>query len=81
MKEFAFGLGLSPIVDVLDENASKRSLPASRPMRRSAPTPTNSASCRGGFGYDTMRPRRDWRDDVNKSSSWQGRTTSAKALS
>ena len=65
VKEFAFGLGLSPIVDVLDEHASKRIFLIAADEAIGARADELGELSRR-FGYDTMRQRRDWRDDVNK---------------
>jgi ATP-dependent exoDNAse (exonuclease V) beta subunit len=68
VKEFAFGLGLSPIVDVLDEDAARRTFlaAASKAIGEYAEALGELTRI---FGYDTIRPKgggkpRDWRDDV-----------------
>lgn len=63
VKEFAFGLGLSPIVDVIDEKASKII------FRKSADLAIGKyakelQSLAKYFGYDDAFKSSDWRDDV-----------------
>jgi len=65
VKEFAFGLGLSPIVDIIDEKGAKRAFViAADEAFGSCADALGALSVR--FGYDAGRSRRDWRDDVNK---------------
>lgn len=63
VKEFAFGLGLSPIVDVIDERASKVI------FRQSADLAIGKYASEllvlaKAFGYDDSFQPKDWRDDV-----------------
>lgn len=63
VKEFAFGLGLSPIVDVIDEKASKII------FRQSADHAIGKYASEllilaKAFGYDDSFQSKDWRDDV-----------------
>lgn len=63
VKEFAFGLGLSPIVDVIDEKASRII------FRKSADVAIGKyarqlQSLARHFGYDDAYKPADWRDDV-----------------
>jgi ATP-dependent exoDNAse (exonuclease V) beta subunit len=67
VKEFAFGLGLSPIVDVIDEEVAKST------FRKAADAAIAGHADELGrlselFGFgDQPRQRKDWRDDVNKA--------------
>jgi ATP-dependent exoDNAse (exonuclease V) beta subunit len=66
VKEFAFGLGLSPIVDVIDEDVAKST------FRKSSDEAIGRHADELGtlarlFSYeDGFRKPKDWRDDVNK---------------
>lgn len=65
VKEFAFGLGLSPIVDVIDETA------AESVFREAANIAIGKRADELGrlaraFGYDEAYSEKDWRADVNK---------------
>ena len=65
VKEFAFGLGLSPIVNVIDENVAKST------FRKSADVAIGKHADELGtlaklFGYEDAFKPKDWRDDVNK---------------
>jgi ATP-dependent exoDNAse (exonuclease V) beta subunit len=65
VKEFAFGLGLSPIVDVIDESA------AAAVFRQAADTAIGKRADELGrlsraFGYDEAYTEKDWRADVNR---------------
>jgi len=63
VKEFAFGLGRSPIVDIVDENAAKAT------FRKAAigAYADELGPLSAFFGYgESPRDKRDWRDDVNK---------------
>jgi ATP-dependent exoDNAse (exonuclease V) beta subunit len=65
VKEFAFGLGLSPIVDVIDEKVAKSTF-----VKASDVAIGNHADTIGGltriFGYEDPFKPKDWRDDVKK---------------
>jgi ATP-dependent exoDNAse (exonuclease V) beta subunit len=65
VKEFAFGLDLSPIVDVIDESAAKIAF-----LKAADEAIGNHADELGPlariFGYDDAFPAKDWRDDVIK---------------
>ena len=65
VKEFAFELGLSPIVDVVDENAAKTTFlkAADTAIGGYADELGPLARC---FGYEDAFPSKDWRADVNK---------------
>jgi ATP-dependent helicase/nuclease subunit A len=65
VKEFAFGLGLSPIVDVIDENS------AATVFRQAADAAIGRRADELGrlsraFGYDEAYAEKDWRADVNR---------------
>lgn len=65
VKEFAFGLGLSPIVDVIDENS------AAKVFRQAADAAIGRRADELGrlsrtFGYDEAYGEKDWRADVNR---------------
>ncbi len=65
VKEFAFGLGLSPIVDVIEESA------AAIAFREAANLAIGKRADEMGrlsraFGYDEAYAEKDWRADVNK---------------
>ncbi|WBK02213.1 UvrD-helicase domain-containing protein [Methylocystis parvus] len=65
VKEFAFGLGLSPIVDVIDEGA------AATAFRQAADVAIGRRADELGrlsrlFGYDEAYVSKDWRADVNR---------------
>jgi ATP-dependent exoDNAse (exonuclease V) beta subunit len=65
VKEFAFGLGLSPIVDIIDENAAKAA------FLEAADAAIGSHADELGqlariFGYEDGFKTKDWRDDVKK---------------
>jgi ATP-dependent exoDNAse (exonuclease V) beta subunit len=65
VKEFAFGLGLSPIVDVIDEKTAKATFLEAADLAIG-----NHADELGQiarlFGYEDAFKPKDWRDDVNR---------------
>lgn len=65
VKEFAFELGLSPIVDVIDEKVAKSTF-----VKASDAAIGSHADTIGGltklFGYEDAFKAKDWRDDVKK---------------
>jgi ATP-dependent helicase/nuclease subunit A len=65
VKEFAFGLGLSPIVDVVDENVAKAAF-----LEAADSAIGDHADELGGlarlFGYEDTYPPSDWRKDVKE---------------
>lgn len=65
VKEFAFGLGLSPIVDIVDENAAKATFLKAADLAISGYADELGPLARC-FGYEDAFPSKDWRADVNK---------------
>jgi ATP-dependent helicase/nuclease subunit A len=65
VKEFAFGLGLSPIVDVIDETVAKAVFRQSSNLAITNHADELALLARV-FGYEDGRKPKDWRDDVNK---------------
>jgi ATP-dependent helicase/nuclease subunit A len=65
VKEFAFGLGLSPIVDVVDENVAKAAFleAADKAIGDHADELGSLARL---FGYEDTYPPSDWRKDVKQ---------------
>jgi len=65
VKEFAFGLGLSPVVDVIGEDAAKATFfqAADVAIGRHADELGRLARA---FGYDDSYQDKDWRADVNR---------------
>lgn len=65
VKEFAFGLGLSPIVDVVDENVAKAAF-----LEAADSAIGDHADELGSlarlFGYEDTYPPSDWRKDVKE---------------
>ena len=65
VKEFAFGLGLSPLVDIIDDKVSKSTF-----LKASDEAIGSHADELGAlsrlFGHDDLFPKRDWRVDVDK---------------
>ena len=63
--EFAFGQGLSPVVDVISEGSAKRILLQSADVAIGEHASELESLARA-FGYDEAYRDKDWRDDVSK---------------
>ena len=79
VKEFAFGLGLSPIVDIVDENAAKATFRKASDAAIGAYADELGPPRRFSAMGELPRDRRDWRDDVTRSSNSRAPTTSTRA--
>lgn len=66
VKEFSFGLGLSPIVDIIDEKSAKKIFNQSADIAIGKYARILSGLA-DRFGYDEVYgKKKDWREDVNK---------------